>query len=155
MKENVFIFFQENLLISILLDLVLCMMHTFSEHQGYNFLSSIKFYSHSKQHFSMLNACKSFKTPHSTSIYNSRSVHIWRREAIAVLKMVFFLGIVDMPFLLTPYNNQQNGAQGKYNQAHSKAGSQIERTFGRLKRRLHVLHLEVGKFKGHDIKKFA
>lgn len=54
----------------------------------------------------------------------------------------------------TPYNNPQNEAQGQYNQAHSKTRRQMERTFGRLKRRVHVLHPEVG-LKGHDIKKFA
>lgn len=52
-------------------------------------------------------------------------------------------GYACRPFLLTPYNNPQNEAQEKYNQAHSKTRSQIERTFGRLKRRFHILHSEI------------
>lgn len=64
-------------------------------------------------------------------------------------------GYACRPFLLTPYNNPQNEAQEKYNQAHAKTRSQIERTFGRFKRQFHIQHSKVGYFKGHDVMKFA
>ena len=52
-------------------------------------------------------------------------------------------GYACRPFLLTPYLNPQNDAQERYNRAHGQTRCQIERTFGRLKRRFHVLHSEV------------
>ncbi|XP_061170415.1 putative nuclease HARBI1 [Saccostrea echinata] len=52
-------------------------------------------------------------------------------------------GYACRPFLLTPYANPQNEPEEKYNQAHARTRSEIERTFGRLKRRFHVLHSEI------------
>ncbi|XP_062596055.1 putative nuclease HARBI1 [Saccostrea cucullata] len=52
-------------------------------------------------------------------------------------------GYACRPFLLTPYANPQTEPEEKYNQAHARTRSEIERTFGRLKRRFHVLHSEI------------
>ncbi|XP_033731089.1 putative nuclease HARBI1 [Pecten maximus] len=47
------------------------------------------------------------------------------------------------PFLLTPYLNANCPAQRNYNYAHGRTRSVIERTFGRWKRRFHILHSEI------------
>ncbi|CAC5359658.1 HARBI1 [Mytilus coruscus] len=47
------------------------------------------------------------------------------------------------PFLMTPYQNPVQDHQKKYNRCHCSTRSVIERTFGRLKRRFHILHSEV------------
>ena len=47
------------------------------------------------------------------------------------------------PFLMTPYQNPVLDHQKKYNKCHCSTRSVIERTFGRLKRRFHILHSEV------------
>lgn len=52
-------------------------------------------------------------------------------------------GYACRPFLLTPYPNPQNDAQERFNRVHAQTRSLIERAFGRLKRRFHVLHSEV------------
>lgn len=52
-------------------------------------------------------------------------------------------GYACRPFLLTTYPNPQDDAQERFNRAHGQTRSQIERAFGRLKRRSHVLHSEV------------
>ena len=46
-------------------------------------------------------------------------------------------------FLMTPFNNPRNPSQEAYNTAHTKTRVVIEQTFGRWKRRFHVLHSEV------------
>lgn len=59
--------------------------------------------------------------------------------------MASFLGTVAMhsPFLMTPYTVTRNAAQEAYNDAHAKTRVVIEQTFGRWKRRFHVLHAEI------------
>lgn len=52
-------------------------------------------------------------------------------------------GYACSPFLMTPYNNLRNAAQEAYNAAHTKTRVEIEKTFGRWKRRFHVLHSEI------------
>lgn len=52
-------------------------------------------------------------------------------------------GYACSPFLTTPYNNPRNAAQEAYNAAHTKTRVEIEKTFGRWKRRFHVLHSEI------------
>ncbi|XP_046542861.1 putative nuclease HARBI1 [Haliotis rubra] len=47
------------------------------------------------------------------------------------------------PFLLTPYLNPQGRRQQRYNDSLCATRVTIERTFGRWKRRFHVLHSEV------------
>ncbi|VDI83653.1 Hypothetical predicted protein [Mytilus galloprovincialis] len=47
------------------------------------------------------------------------------------------------PFLMTPYQNPVLDHQKKYNRCHCSTRSVIERTFGRLKRRFHILHSEI------------
>ncbi|XP_071179625.1 putative nuclease HARBI1 [Mytilus edulis] len=47
------------------------------------------------------------------------------------------------PFLMTPYQNPVLDHQKKYNKCHCSTRSVIERTFGRLKRRFHILHSEI------------
>ncbi|XP_052075959.1 putative nuclease HARBI1 [Mytilus californianus] len=47
------------------------------------------------------------------------------------------------PFLMTPYQNPVQDHQKKYNRCHCSTKSVIERTFGRLKRRFHILHSEI------------
>lgn len=49
-------------------------------------------------------------------------------------------GYAVRPFLLTPYPNPQDDAQERYNRAHEQTRSQIEKAFGRPKKRFHVLH---------------
>ena len=52
-------------------------------------------------------------------------------------------GYACSPFLMTPYNNPRNTAQEAYNATHTKTRVEIEKTFGRSKRRFHVLHSEI------------
>ena len=47
------------------------------------------------------------------------------------------------PFLMTSYTMSRNAAQEVYNDAHAKTRVVIEQTFGRWKRRFHVLHEEI------------
>ncbi|CAC5421336.1 HARBI1 [Mytilus coruscus] len=47
------------------------------------------------------------------------------------------------PFLMTPYQNPLLDHQKKYNRCHCSTRSVIERTFGRLERRFHILHSEI------------
>ncbi|XP_061193223.1 putative nuclease HARBI1 [Saccostrea echinata] len=63
-------------------------------------------------------------------------------------------GYACRPFLLTPYLNPQNEAQERFNRAHGRTRSQIERAFGRLKRKFHVLHSEV-RMKPHRVCKIV
>ena len=50
-------------------------------------------------------------------------------------------GYACSPFLMTPYTSARNAAQEAY--AHAKTRVVIEQTFGRWKRRFHVLHSEI------------
>ena len=52
-------------------------------------------------------------------------------------------GYACSPFLMTPYAVTRNAAQEAYNDAHAKTRVVIEQTFGRWKRRFHVLHAEI------------
>ena len=52
-------------------------------------------------------------------------------------------GYACSPFLMTPYTVTRNAAQETYNDAHAKTRVVIEQTFGRWKRRFHVLHAEI------------
>ncbi|XP_068671313.1 uncharacterized protein [Montipora foliosa] len=52
-------------------------------------------------------------------------------------------GYACSPFLMTPYTVTRNAAQEAYNDAHAKTRVVIEQTFGRWKRRFHVLHAEI------------
>lgn len=45
--------------------------------------------------------------------------------------------------MMTPYSNRSSPAQVAYNEAHCITRVIIEQTFGRWKRRFHVLHSEV------------
>ena len=47
------------------------------------------------------------------------------------------------PFLMTPFLRRDTEAKERYQAAHSRTRACIERAFGRLKRRFHVLHSEV------------
>ena len=47
------------------------------------------------------------------------------------------------PFLMTPYANPEIPQQEAYNSAHTKTRVVIEQTYGRWKRRFHVLHSEI------------
>lgn len=44
---------------------------------------------------------------------------------------------------MTPYTTTRSAAQEAYNDAHTKTRVVIEQTFGRWKRRFHVLHSEI------------
>ena len=52
-------------------------------------------------------------------------------------------GYACRSFVMTPYNHPSNPAQQAYNNAHTKTRVIIEQTFGRWKRRFHVLHSEI------------
>ena len=52
-------------------------------------------------------------------------------------------GYACSPFLMTLYAVTRNAAQEAYNDAHAKTRVVIEQTFGRWKRRFHVLHAEI------------
>ena len=52
-------------------------------------------------------------------------------------------GYACRPFMMTPYSNPSTPAQAAYNDAHCKTRVKIEQTFGRWKRRFHVLHSEI------------
>ena len=49
----------------------------------------------------------------------------------------------DSPFLMTPFATTRTPSQEAYNSAHTKTRVVIEQTFGRWKRRFHVLHAEI------------
>ena len=46
------------------------------------------------------------------------------------------------PYLITPYPNPINAKQEAFNRAHCKTRVAVEQTFGRWKRRFHLLHSE-------------
>jgi len=50
------------------------------------------------------------------------------------------------PFFMTPFLRRDTDAMKRYQAAHSRTRACIERAFGRLKRRFHVLHSEVYSF---------
>ena len=52
-------------------------------------------------------------------------------------------GYASCPFVMTPYTTTRNEAQEAYNIVHAKTRVIIEQTFGRWKRRFHVLHGEI------------
>lgn len=52
-------------------------------------------------------------------------------------------GYACSPFLMTPYLNPKTPQEERFNRAHKITRCTIERTFGVLKRRFHVLHSEV------------
>ena len=52
-------------------------------------------------------------------------------------------GYARSPFLMTPYTTTQSAPQEAYNDAHAKTRVVIEQTFGRWKRRFHVLLSEI------------
>lgn len=52
-------------------------------------------------------------------------------------------GYPSKTWLLTPYLRPQPGAQSRYNVAHKRTRSVVERGIGQLKRRFHVLHSEI------------
>ncbi|XP_068710741.1 putative nuclease HARBI1 [Montipora foliosa] len=52
-------------------------------------------------------------------------------------------GYACSPFLMTPYANPEIPQQEAYNSAHTKTWVVIEQTYGRWKRRFHVLHSEI------------
>ncbi|CAG2185824.1 HARBI1 [Mytilus edulis] len=47
------------------------------------------------------------------------------------------------PFIMTPYARPANEDQTRFNRHHARTRCVIERTFGRWKRRFHVLHSEI------------
>ena len=52
-------------------------------------------------------------------------------------------GYACRPFLMTPFINPTERYQQRFNRSHSTTRSIIERAFGILKKRFHVLHSEV------------
>lgn len=52
-------------------------------------------------------------------------------------------GYACSPYLMTPYHNPINIAQRRFNRAQKSTRSSIERAFGILKRRFHILHSEI------------
>ena len=52
-------------------------------------------------------------------------------------------GYACSPYLLTPYATPSSPAEEQYNTAYTKTRVAIEQTFGRWKRRFHVLHSEI------------
>ena len=52
-------------------------------------------------------------------------------------------GYACTPFLLTPYSQPHSRSEEQFNRAHKTTRCIIERTFGLLKRRFHILHSEV------------
>ena len=47
------------------------------------------------------------------------------------------------PFLITPYSQPQSPSQEQFNRAHKTTRCVIERSFGLLKHRFHILHSEI------------
>ena len=52
-------------------------------------------------------------------------------------------GYACAPYLMTPYPNPATASEEHYNRAHKVTRCLIERTFGLLKRRFHVVHSEI------------
>ena len=52
-------------------------------------------------------------------------------------------GYACTSFLLTPYSQPHSPSEERFNRAHKTTRCTIERTFGLLKRRFHILHSEI------------
>ena len=52
-------------------------------------------------------------------------------------------GYACTPFLQTPYAHPQTRSEERFNGAHKTTRCLIERTFGLVKRRFHILHSEI------------
>lgn len=79
---------------------------------------------------------------HDSHIFRTSQIH----EIHRILEDGILLGdsgYALKPYLMTPYNDPITGSQKAFNQAHRKARVIIEQTFGRWKRRFHLLHSEI------------
>ena len=52
-------------------------------------------------------------------------------------------GYACTPFLMNPYAQPRTRSEGQFNRAHKTSRCIIERSFGLVKRRFHVLHSEI------------
>ncbi|VDI18679.1 Hypothetical predicted protein [Mytilus galloprovincialis] len=82
---------------------------------------------------------------HDSHIFRTSQVCIYMEENGGWANGVLLgdSGYPCRPFLMTPYLNPVLDHQKKYNKCHCSTRSVIERTFGRLKRRFHILHSEI------------
>ena len=83
---------------------------------------------------------------HDSHIFRSSNIRQFLEENHNSLDDGVLLGdssYACSPFMMTPYANPQILQQETYNSAHTKTRVVIEQTYGRWKRRFHVLHSEI------------
>lgn len=81
---------------------------------------------------------------HDSFAFTNSLIHE-RLESNHVFEDGYLLGVSGYPckpFLMTPYPNPANAKQEAFNKAHCQTRVAIEQTFGRWKRRFHLLHSE-------------
>ena len=83
---------------------------------------------------------------HDSHIFRTSSFSNYLENNQQNLEDGIFLGdsgYALKPYLMTPYNDPVTAHQRAYNRAHKKTRVIIEQTFGRWKRRFHLLRSEV------------
>ena len=70
-------------------------------------------------------------------------VNSWKDNVVSSLALLGDSGHACTPFLMTPYAQPQTRSEEQFNRAHKTTRCIIERSFGLLKRRFHVLHAEI------------
>lgn len=74
---------------------------------------------------------------------NSRAFTIFASDDKPIGWLLGDAGYMCRPWLMTPFKNPSNTAEGKYNYSHARARNTIERMFGGWKKRFYFLAKEI------------
>ena len=86
------------------------------------------------------------KSTHDSFIFRTSAIGRQLQDRVHNLEDGVLLGdsgYACSPFLLTPYAQSSTRSEERYNKAHKSTRNLVERSFGTLKRRFHVLHSEI------------